>query len=72
MKRDPTTLELARMIADAVLKTRKKRRVRDSSRDPATNAVLDTLFKTHTWFLKGDPDSHGVIKSESERALRPS
>ena len=69
--RDYTTLELSRLIADAVLKTRRRPRSRDNTRDPATNAVLDTLFDTGTWFCCGDTDEHGVTILSTERKLRP-
>lgn len=44
-----TTLQLARAIADAVLRTSRQRH-RDSVLDAPTQAVLDTLYRTGTEF----------------------
>jgi len=68
-RRDPTTLDVARAIADAVMRTRFERRHRDSSRDAATNAVIDTLHKHHTWFHRADHDEDGIAIAGTERRL---
>jgi hypothetical protein len=69
-RRDPTVLDVARAIADAVLKTRFDARRRDSTRDQATNAVIDTLHKTRTWLHHADFDEDGVAISGTERKLK--
>lgn len=58
MKTTPTTLDLARMIANAVLKT-DGRRNRDSTRDAPTQAVLTTLRRNRHWFMR--IDENGTI-----------
>lgn len=69
MKYSPTTLDLARMIADAVLAAG-PRRHRDNTEDPGTQAVLRTLRKTRHWFVRVDPDE-GVARSvPTERRRR--
>lgn len=67
-----TTLQLARAIADAVLKTKTRRRSKDSTKDAATQAVIDTLHATETWFMAWpdgvdtpDPDS-GILDDHGE------
>jgi len=69
VRRDPTTLELARAIADAVLRKRRAKRHRDSSRDAATHAVIATLHRHHSWFHRADHDEHGIAISGTERSL---
>ena len=69
-RRDPTTLELARAIADAVLDTRWKRRFRKDADDPATNAVIDTLHKYGSWFHQSDFDENGIAIFGTERKLK--
>jgi len=69
-RRDPTTLELARVIADAVLRERFEKRNRDSSRDAATNAVIETLHKYGSWVHRSDYDENGIAIHGTERALK--
>jgi hypothetical protein len=69
-RRDPTTLELARAIADAVLRKRFEPRRRDSARDAATNAVIETLHKYGSWFHRSDFDADGVAIFGTERTLK--
>jgi len=54
-----TTLQLARAIADAVLATTHRRRI-DSTQDAPTQAVLATLRRTGTWFIREPTDDDGL------------
>jgi hypothetical protein len=66
-----TTLELARAIADAVLRADPKRR-RDSTRDPPTQAVIDTLHDTGSWFMDtGKADDDEEIPTDNGRRAAP-
>jgi hypothetical protein len=69
-RRDPTCLELATMIARAVLAVADRPRQRDATRDPGTQAVLRTLRRTRTWFIRAEFDGDGVIDYGTARRLR--
>ena len=52
MRKSVTALELARQIADAVVHAAPQGRQRDSSKDPPTQAVIDTLHEMQCWFCR--------------------
>jgi hypothetical protein len=68
--RDLTCLELATVIARAVLAVADRPRRRDATRDPGTQAVLRTLHRTRTWFMRAESDGDGVIDYRTARRLR--
>jgi hypothetical protein len=63
-----TTLQLARAIADAVLRTDPHRH-RDSEADAPTQAVLHTLHRTGTCFMTDDKDAAGAGIAETTRRV---
>lgn len=69
MKQTTTTLDLARMIADAVLAAgAAAKRNRDSMEDGPTQAVLATLRRTRHWFVRVDDE--GVARSVPPQGRR--
>jgi hypothetical protein len=68
-RHDPTCLELATMIARAVLAVADRPRRRDATADPGTQAVLRILRRTDTWFIRADRDRHGIWLAETRRRL---
>lgn len=65
-----TTLQLARAIADAVLRTSRQRH-RDSVLDAPTQAVLDTLYRTGTWFTaEKDEEDDDVLTRRDMQTFR--
>jgi hypothetical protein len=67
----PTTLELARAIASAVLGTARAGRPRrvDSAEDPPTQAVLRTLRLNGAWFCVAELDEDGIEIAATTRPL---
>jgi hypothetical protein len=63
-----TTLELARAIADAVLLAGPRRR-RENTEDGPTQAVLETLRQTGSWFMTAKHDRDGIAIGETWRPL---
>jgi hypothetical protein len=65
-ERNPTTLELARRIADAVMRAGltdlgTELRVDSNMDDPATQAVLRTLRDYDSWFCRGYETPAGTV-----------
>lgn len=58
MMTTPTTLQLARRIATAVLAASRDRH-RDSTQDGPTQAVLRALRRDRMWFMRIDRDGRG-------------
>jgi hypothetical protein len=63
-----TTLELARAIADAVLASNRPRH-RDCTTDAPTQAVLETLRQTGSWFMTAKHDRDGIARGDTWRPL---
>lgn len=64
-----TTLQLARAIADAVLRTSRQRH-RDSVIDAPTQAVLDTLYRTGTGFTAETQDEDDDVLTRRDTLRR--